>query len=131
METGAQKLEQPWKSVSDSFGQSRASDKDIFYGAAIGEKMTNPGSAGEVNVTILYDTGDYDNESANWCPNTVTNISCGQAIHVKQRNKLYELIVLSRELMDSVLVIQATGKNACPFIRHIFDETLARGSRNL
>ncbi|KAJ5966628.1 hypothetical protein N7481_013342 [Penicillium waksmanii] len=63
METGAQKLEQPWKSVSDSFSQKRVSDKDIFYGAAIGEKMSVPGSAGEVNVTILYDTGDYDNEN--------------------------------------------------------------------
>jgi hypothetical protein len=62
METGAHKLEQPWKSVCDSFGQKRVSDKDIFYGAAVGEKMSVPGSAGEVNVTILYDTGDYDNE---------------------------------------------------------------------
>jgi len=62
MEKGAEILEQPWKSVSDSFSKSRASDKDIFYGATVGEKMSVPGSAGEVNVTILYDTGDYDNE---------------------------------------------------------------------
>lgn len=62
MESSAHKLEQPWKSACDSFGQKRVSDKDIFYGAAVGEKMSVPGSAGEVNVTILYDTGDYDNE---------------------------------------------------------------------
>lgn len=62
MEPGATDLEQPWKSVSDTFNKSRASDKDIFYGAAVGEKMSVPGSAGEVNVTILYDSGDYDNE---------------------------------------------------------------------
>lgn len=28
--------------------------------------------------------------------------------------------MLSRETVDSIFVIQATGKNACPFIRHVF-----------
>jgi hypothetical protein len=41
-----------------------------------------------------------------------------------EANKLYELIVLSGETMYSVLVIQATGKNARPFLCHIFDGIL-------
>lgn len=60
MDTVKQERRQPWKAHQAKFGASGlvAEAGQVSYENVRGKKLVIPGSAGELNLSIEYDTGD-------------------------------------------------------------------------
>lgn len=54
-------LRQPWRAIWPANGQdTSAREYVVQYGYRKGAKMMTQGSAGEANMSIVYDTGDRE-----------------------------------------------------------------------